>query len=138
MRPWAIKSFSFAPNFGRRGQRRTRRGLTLIEASLATAIVGIGCLASLNLLAAGTVSNMEAAEQTTGVNLARNIREMTVNQTYDQVRALDGADYTPPHDVRGLTMANMSNWEQLVSVKAITLTNLTQQIVDPNPAAIRV
>ena len=41
-------------------------------------IVGVGVLAMLDLLAAGTVSNVDAAETTTAMTLASSIRELSL------------------------------------------------------------
>jgi prepilin-type N-terminal cleavage/methylation domain-containing protein len=57
---------------------RGRRGFTLIEAAMVTVIIGVGVVAMLQLLAAGTVSNSEGTELTTGINLANNVREMSL------------------------------------------------------------
>jgi type II secretory pathway pseudopilin PulG len=115
-----------------------RRGFTLIEATLATIIVGVGCVASLNLIAAGTLSNLEGAEQTTGINLARSIREMTVNQTFATVRGLNGVSYSPPKDGRGSDLTQCPGWQQSIAVQAVNPSKLIQDIVDPNAAALRV
>jgi len=58
------------------------RGFTLIEAAMVTVIVGVGVVAMLQLLAAGTVSNSEGTELTTAINLANNIREMSLGLAY--------------------------------------------------------
>ena len=56
--------------------RRRNRGFTLIEAAMTTVIIGVGFVAMLQLLATGTASNIEGAQTTTGINLAKNVREM--------------------------------------------------------------
>jgi prepilin-type N-terminal cleavage/methylation domain-containing protein len=61
---------------------RGRRGFTLIEAAMVTVIIGVGVVAMLQLLAAGTVSNSEGTELTTAINLANNIREMSIGLAY--------------------------------------------------------
>ena len=55
-----------------------RRGFTLIEAAMVMVIIGVGVLAMLDLLAAGTVSNNDAAETTTAMTLASSIRELSM------------------------------------------------------------
>jgi prepilin-type N-terminal cleavage/methylation domain-containing protein len=59
-----------------------RRGFTLIEAAMVTVIIGVGVVAMLQLLAAGTVSNSEGTELTTAINLANNVREMSLGLAY--------------------------------------------------------
>lgn len=60
----------------------SRRGFTLIEAAMVTVIIGVGVVSMLQLLAAGTQSNSEGTELTTSINLANNIREMSLGLAY--------------------------------------------------------
>lgn len=128
--------------------RNVRRGFTLLEAALVTCIVGVGITALLQLMAAGTVSNTTGTELTTGMMLARNVREMTLGlafadpgsvnrwdpltpphwgpesdeptiQNYDDVDDLDGAGFTPPIDARRQSLTEYANWNQ--SIKVISL-----------------
>jgi len=109
------------------------RGFTLIEASLASVIIGVGFLGMLQLLAAGTMTNLEGAETTTAVNLTKNIREMTLTQTYSQVSALNRT-YSPPIDSRGQTLNEFSNWQQTVSVQPVDPNRLTLDVSVPTQA----
>ena len=130
--------------------RRRRRGFTLIEAAMTTCIIGFGVVGMVQLLAAGTVSNSEGTELTTAVNLANNIREISLGlnyndpeqptvwstkegtgnpntdvTSYDDVFDLDGATFSPPLDVRRRPISNYTNWAQQVTVDT----------VDPNQIA---
>ena len=49
---------------------------------MVTVIIGIGVMSMLQLLAAGTVSNGDAASVTTAMTLANNIRELSVGLAY--------------------------------------------------------
>ena len=123
-------------------RRRTRprtgsRGFTLIEASLATVIIGIGFLATLQLIAAGTASNVQGAEMTTGVNLARNIREMSLQKKFIDLPALNGASYMPPKDSRSVDLPEFPNWQQVITVQTVDPTDLTREIVVSPPQALR-
>ena len=53
---------------GAAAQRGRSRGFTLIEAAIVTAIVGIGIVGVLELLAAGSMSNAESTKLTTATN----------------------------------------------------------------------
>ena len=64
------------------GASRLRRGFTLIESAMVTVIIGVGVVGMLELLAAGTVSNSEGTELTTAINLANNIREMSLGMAF--------------------------------------------------------
>ena len=116
----------------------SRRGFTLIEAMLTTIIVGVAFTAMLQLLAVGTINNLKAAELTTGVSLARNIREYTLNTKYVNLPALNNATYSPPRDSRGTAISSLTGWQQKLTVQSVNPSNIQQNIVDPTPAAVRV
>src|SRR5215212_1266942 len=61
---------------------RSRRGFTLIEAAMVTVIIGIGVVGMLELLAAGTLSNSKGTELTTAINLANNVREISLGLAF--------------------------------------------------------
>ena len=105
---------------------------------MTTAIIGFGVVGMVQLLAAGTVSNSEGTELTTAVNLANNIREISLGMnyndpeqptvwstkeadvtSYDDVFDLDGATFSPPLDVRRLPISNYTNWAQQVVVETV-------------------
>jgi type II secretory pathway pseudopilin PulG len=137
-------------------QRRaqaSRPGFTLIESAMVTAIIGFGVVGMVELLAAGTNSNSEGAELTTAVNLANNVREISMGMAfrdpqlpntwatkegtgnansdaplYDDVLDLDNATFSPPLDVRRQPITGYAGWAQNVVVES----------VDPNQiAAVR-
>ena len=119
-------------------KRRRRRGFTLMEAALTTMIVGIGTVSIMQLLASGTVTNIDAAELTTGSNVAKDLHEAMLQMTYAQVEGLNGATYQPPVDSRTQSISTLPDWEQSVTVQPVSADNLTQSIVDSNPDAVRI
>lgn len=126
-------------------RRAPRRGFTLIEAALATVIIGIGVVALLELLAAGSMSNATATEMTVAASLANNIHEISlglpftdpVNPTsastkesggptaYNDIWDLNGDTYSPPIDVTRHPVSGYSSWAQQVTVQSVAPTNLT-------------
>src|SRR5882724_6798959 len=62
--------------------RAIRRGFTLIETAMAMMILGIAVAAMLQLLAAGSQSNLAGTELTTAVNLANNIKEISTGLSF--------------------------------------------------------
>ena len=105
---------------------RARRGFTLIEAALVTFIVGLSCAALLQLLAAGTVANVESAELTTAINLAKNVHEATLRMDYAEVVAKNNAEYCPPVDSRLTPVADLgAAWKQRVTVAYVDENNLS-------------
>src|SRR5690606_10486802 len=117
---------------------RHRFGFTLVDAALTTVIMGVAFVAMLQLLAAGTAANVDASALTTGSNLARNIRELTLNRTVAQVRALHGTTYQPAVDSRGTAIADAAEWKQAITVQTVNPELLTQNIIDANGRAVRV
>ena len=120
-----------APNvFPRpRAHRAWRRGFTLIEAAIATVVIGVGFTAMLQLLATGTVANRQAAELTTALNLAGNIHELAVRTTYDQLGALEGTHH-PAVDAKLNSLSGMGDWSQVVDVSYVDESMLTKTVAD--------
>jgi prepilin-type N-terminal cleavage/methylation domain-containing protein len=137
--PISILMFRITEQSRRRPRQLARhRGFTLLEASLATVIVGIAFVAVLQVLAAGTMVNLDAAGQTTAVNLARNVRELLLQQSYASLPTYNGTTYAPPHDSRGQPIADLPDWQQTIAVQAVDPHEITTKIVDATPAAVRV
>jgi Tfp pilus assembly protein PilV len=124
------------PNSSR--SRSRIRGFTLIEASLTTVIIGVGFLAMLQLLAAGTMTNIRAIETTTGVNLAKNVREMSLKRKFSELMSLNNASYQPPVDSQGTALSDFANWKQKVAIHAVDPNRMTLDISDSTPDAVRV
>ena len=138
------------PNSYTRRRRAVRGGFTLIEAALAMVIIGVGVMALLELLAAGSMSNGAGTELTTAVNLANNIHEITIGMAfqdattpsltthaageavsaYTDIWDMNGDTYSPPLDVRRNPISAYANWAQKVTVQSVDPTNLTA--VRPN------
>jgi type II secretory pathway pseudopilin PulG len=118
--------------------RRRALGFTLIEAAMTTAIIGIGVVALLELLASGTRSNVNASELVTATNLAKQFRERTLQKTFDQVRAMNGLNESPPKDAAGNGITQLNGWEQSIKVNPVDPARLSLDIIDSDPTAIRV
>lgn len=144
-----------------RGDSRPARrtAFTLIEAALVTSIVGIGVVAMLQLLAAGTASNSAGAEMTTALNLAKGIREMSLGLAfsdettptnwgpdagetnvglYDDIDDLDGAVFNPPIDALRLTLNDFAAWEQRVTVQSVDPDRITVAVPNGTSPAARI
>jgi prepilin-type N-terminal cleavage/methylation domain-containing protein len=115
---------------GRTGRHpRRRRGFTLIEAAMATVIIGVAFTAMLQLIAQGTEANNDGTELTTAINLAGNIHEASVRVAYVDIFDLR-ATYSPPVNARLQTISGMPGWTQVVGVNYVDENNITQSVPD--------
>ena len=124
----------------------TRGGFTIIEAAFVMVIVGVATLAVVELLAVGSMSNAEGGEQTTAMNLAANIREISLGlafqdpeqptewktkeasvAAYDDLKDLDGAVFQPPLDVKRRPINECAAWSQKVTVQTVAQDNVTSE-----------
>lgn len=119
-------------------RKNLARGFTLIEAALATCIIGVGAVAMLQLLAAGTSANQDSLEQTGATNLVRNIRELSLDMPFAQLPSLNNQTYSPPVDSRGQQIAAMTGWTQRIAVQSVDPARLSTDIIDSTPDAVRV
>jgi len=122
----------------RAARSRARRGFTLIEASLATIVVGVAFVAALQLIATGTVVNVEATTLTSGMNVARGVNEYLLQKKFAELKGFNGTTWNPPRDSRGISIDGMSDWKQIISVTSVDPANLTKNTTDSPPQAVRV
>jgi hypothetical protein len=134
---------------------RSRRGFTLIEAAMVTVIIGVGVVGMLELLAAGTMSNTKGTELTTAINLANNVREITLGMqfvdpelpttwgtqegnvgAYDDIKDLDGCTFSPPLDVRRQPIASYVNWKQKIRVDTVDPNNVKLALGTKDPREV--
>jgi hypothetical protein len=135
-----------------RACRRSRGAFTLIETAVATVIVGLGTVAMMALLAAGTTSNIATGELTTAVDLANNIHELSAQLSYPttgtwgmpngetisdcfttgNVSWLNGASFNPPIDATANAISGMSSWEEVVTVNNVNPNNVAGLPLSPN------
>jgi hypothetical protein len=116
---------------------------------MVTVIISVGVVSMLQLLAAGTVANSEGTELTVAVNLANNVREMSLGMAYydpqqptawntkettvaawDNIMDLDGADFSPPIDSRRLPIGGYPGWRQVVDVESVSRDKVTEVVAD--------
>lgn len=134
------------PIFVHRPHYRAGRGFTLIEAALATLIIGVGVVAVMELFFACTRQNRYGTQQTTAMFLANNIREtmaaLSFNDpitastafgaesgemlaTYDDVDDFDAGRFGPPIDATRATIPELAAYTQEVSVVPVYPTKLS-------------
>jgi type II secretory pathway pseudopilin PulG len=135
-----------SPIFTANGPRPTANAFTLIEAALATVIVGVGIMAMMQLFAVCTQNNAYASHETTAMLLANNIQETMASlpfndpiqgqkyfgpepnettATWNDVDDFDGASFNPPIDSMRNTLTNMAQYTQDVDVVPVDPDQLT-------------
>jgi prepilin-type N-terminal cleavage/methylation domain-containing protein len=121
---------------------RQRSGFTLIETALTVTIVGVAIVAMCQLLAAGTIANVDGAKATTGMTLARDVREFALRlaftdprtptvwgldqgesgsnpTTFNDINDLAGRTFQPPIDSSGHALTVFNDWSQVVTVATV-------------------
>jgi prepilin-type N-terminal cleavage/methylation domain-containing protein len=107
------------------------RGFTLIEAAIVTAIVGFCIVGVLQLMAAGTMANTQAAETTTAMGLANNIHERALSVKYvDIFTTFNDKTFSPPIDGKGNALSGMTGWQQIVDIKYVDPNAVTVDVPD--------
>jgi type II secretory pathway pseudopilin PulG len=114
-------------------------GFTLIEAAIATVIVGVGVGVLLTGVAACTRVNSAGKELTQGVFLAQEVREWTLQLPFsdpdpgdqgsppgpdgsdpqvfvDDLDDLMDVTYSPPRDARGHALDDMPDWSETLTL----------------------
>jgi Tfp pilus assembly protein PilV len=125
-----------------------RRGFSLLETGLATIVIGVGVTAIVQLLAKGTISNLNGADLTTAVNLANNIHELTYGltlvdpnnpnnwgpetgetlATYSHLDCFNGQTFSPPIDTRRQTLSSYTNWSQSIVVQKVDINRVATTV----------
>ena len=131
--------------------RVARGGFTLIEAAVATVVVGIGVTVLLISVNANTRANSAGKHLTEAVFLAQEIREWTLRLPFSDTDegdmhnppGPDGMDpqdfvddlddlldvtYSPPRDGQGYPLADMVNWSEAIQLTWRDPDNLIQEV----------
>ena len=133
--------------------RAHRGGFTLIEAAIATVVIGMGVVTLMHAMGSGTRVNGEARDITHAVFLSQEIREWTLQlpftdpeeaadvdpgpdaanspaQFVDDLDDLMDYTFTPPRDGQGEKITEMSDWSQEVQMEWRDPLNLSSPMVD--------
>jgi type II secretory pathway pseudopilin PulG len=131
------------------------RGFTLIEAALATVIIGVGVTAMMELFSACTKENRAAGQSTVAMMLTENIRELMedlafndptsgrsvfgaeVNEElpiYDDVDDFDLSTFNPPINAARQPLTQLSQYTQVVSVMPVYPTMPSANTNESSPS----
>ena len=146
-------SEQFRLNAPSRSRWRTiRSAFTLIEALIATMLVGLGIAAMMVSTQSGTRVAAHSQELTQAIYIASEIREWTLKlpfadpETPDNPPGPDGAEdpqtfvddiddlasvtFSPPRDGTGQAISDMTGWSQQITLTWRNPTNISQTVTD--------
>jgi prepilin-type N-terminal cleavage/methylation domain-containing protein len=121
-------------------------GFTMVESLVCIIIVGVMLTAALRAVGASNSTQMEISDRAIGGMLAQSLMDEMLQQTFENPtspsfgpesgenkRSLfnDVDDYnnwteTPPKNLDGTAMSNVSGWSRTVTVEWANLSNLNQ------------
>jgi len=136
-------------------------GFSLIEVVVATAIIGIGVVALLTCVSAGTGANYEGRRLTQATFLAQEIREWTLRLAFsdpnsedednppgpdpgDTEYSVDDLDdlmdltFSPPRDGMGLDIYDMPEWSETLTMTWRSPTDLATTVTPGTSNVIHV
>lgn len=107
--------------------KQRQHGFTLIEALMASMLLGMVIAALAAASGAFTMANGYGMDLSTGEFLIEQIRERTTNISFAPlVASYDGISFTPPVDVTGATLSDFSAYTQTVDIDYVRADNLSQ------------
>ena len=135
---------------------RVASGFTLIEAMIATVIIGVAVTSLLAVMASSTRANGEALLMTRGIFIAQQMRERLILLPYrdpqtgdttfgpeesatgyfslfDDKDDFNGAAISPPMGASGTAMADFGSWRQLVIVNGVDVNNFRNDYTTTSP-----
>jgi type II secretory pathway pseudopilin PulG len=108
-------------------------GFTLIEALLASLLIGLAIAALVTSSGAFTVYNAAGVDLSTAEFLIEEIRELTTpvafNNQFDNLAPYNNQTYNPPVDADGNAMPEFAAYTQKITVTYANPANLTQTAV---------
>jgi len=98
---------------------------------MATVIIGLGVIAMMQLLAAGTMTNVAGAKLTTASNLANNVNEWSLRVPYAQLHdTFRNKTFSTPKDARGVDLTGFTGWQQIVDAQYVNPDLVTAAVPD--------
>ncbi len=108
-------------------KNRNRRGFTIIEAAIATIIIGIGVTAMMTLFGTCTKVSDFSSKMSTGIFLAEQMRNMTDEVSYANLPALNGAVYNGA-DSDGNPVDGLSGYSQELTVQSVNWQSMANAL----------
>jgi len=133
-------------------------GFTIIEALIATILVGLAIVALVMANGVFTQANAAAVNLSTAQFLVEQIRELTVVlpvvdpttedatfgpeegslASYDDLDDFDGTSFSPPINASRSTMSDLSSFTQQITVENVNSSNFNQTVADHSSPFVKV
>ena len=112
-------------------------GFSLIEAMVASMIIGIAVVGL--LLSSGSLTRVNAAgiEISTAEFLIEEVKSRCASMAYDELPAFAGT-YSPPQDIYGTALTNFSAFSQQVTVENVSNSDFTVVVAEGGSDFVRV
>ena len=117
---------------------RYKNGFTLIEVLFAIVLVGIAIASLVGANISFTKANSVGTNLSTAEFLIEQIRERTLSVVYDDLYALDGANYSPPINVNGEVLNDFAAFSQQVTVENVSDTDFSLVVDDHTSSFVRI
>ena len=117
---------------------RYKNGFTLIEVLFAIVLVGIAIASLVGANISFTKANSVGTNLSTAEFLIEQIRERTLSVEYDDLYALDGANYSPPVNVNGEVLNDFAAFSQQVTVENVSDTDFSLVVDDYTSSFVRI
>jgi prepilin-type N-terminal cleavage/methylation domain-containing protein len=143
----------------KRSENKIRSGFTLIEALVATVLIGVSIAALIASNVSHTQANAHGMYTSTAEFLIEEIRAMTMPLDfvepdeipdtfgpdngevdvgdYDDLDDFDGVTFSPPVDVSGNALNDFSEYSQVVTVKSVNPADFTSAVDDFDSSIVR-
>ena len=115
-----------------------KNGFTLVEVLFAIILVGIAIVSLLAANLSFTKANSVGTELSTAEFLIEQIRELTLSVGYDDLYALDGANYSPPVNANGEVLNDFVAFSQQITVENVSDTNFEQVVAEHTSNFVRI
>jgi prepilin-type N-terminal cleavage/methylation domain-containing protein len=144
----------------KRSENKIRSGFTLIEALIATVLIGVSIAALITSNISHTQANAHGMYTSTAEFLIEEIRAMTMPMAfvepdevvdtfgpddgevdvgdYDDLDDFDGVTFSPPVDVSGNNLNDFSEYRQVVTVESVNPADFTSAVEDFDSSIVRV
>lgn len=143
----------------KRSENKNKSGFTLIEALIATILIGVSIAALITSNISHTQANAHGMYTTTAEFLIEEIRAMTMPMAfvepdevpdtfgpdegevdvgdYDDLDDFDGVTFSPPVDVNGNSLNDFSEYSQIVTVESVNPADFTSAVEDFDSSIVR-